>query len=663
MKLPSERYDGPTQYDVAGNHARLMAAWEVHPFRTEAKCNEHNDALIVGILKPLISNVQPSPQFIQAMGNMLYGLYHHEGLYEPDSPGEYEADLRRKDALYATHTERLALADRTVRDFFGRFFRQVKPDTAFAEPQGQTVLLAELCENPAALVNEFFMFAYSDAFPRTHDAMFKNLARISGLNPKELPAKPRYVWPKDSELGLVELNDAYLNGTPFKDILKLSVPFHIPERIRAEHTHVLAGSGAGKTTLLTQQFLTDVFDERQPALIVIDGKGTWAPALQRFACFAPDRKQSERLLIINPQDARPAALNMFALSEKSLIDGVSENLAYIFGSREFELSAKQRTAFTYAAQLIFATDSPSIETLLALMQDPVEKSGGVPASSRFREVIDRQPNINRRFFHELFYHPTEFLETKRQIQNRIYDLLSCPAFAAMFTQDENRLNMQDVMRSGKILIVDASPGAVGEKAASTFGRYIISLALSTARSRINEPRSSWRNCYLVIDEAQIFVDEERTQPLLQQAREFNLGVTLSHQKLDDLSPTLRATFAGNTSSKYCGHPSADDARNMAKEMRTDADFIMSQQHRGAHAHFAAYVRGVTPRALSYRFPLGTMDDTPKMTEAQYRDLMARNRSIMSPRPVVHAPTVPAPVPPRTKPIAPEESDDITGSQY
>ena len=125
-------------------------------------------------------------------------------------------------------------------------------------------------------------------------------------------------------------------------------------------------------------------------------------------------------------------------------------------------------------------------------------------------------------------------------------------------------------------------------------------------------------------------DEERTQPLLQQAREFNLGVILSHQKLADLTPTLRATFAGNTSSKYCGNPSADDARDMAKEMRTDAGFVMSQNHKGGYAHFAAYIRGLTPRAVSYPFKLGTIADTPKMTDNQYAELIARNRAFMSP---------------------------------
>jgi hypothetical protein len=332
---------------------------------------------------------------------------------------------------------------------------------------------------------------------------------------------------------------------------------------------------------------------------------------------------------------------MFA-AEEALADGVAENLAYIFGARDYALSAKQRTAFTYAAQLVFSMPNPTIDTLLALMRDPVldPKTGGVPPTSMFFNAIQQLPAINRRFFNELFYHPTEFLETKRQIQNRIFDLLGCPAFASMFMQEENRLPMYDIMQSGKIVIIDASEGAVGKIAASTFGRYIISLALSAARARINIPRNQWRPTFLYIDEAHMFADEERTQPLLQQAREFNLGVILSHQILGDLTPTLRDAFAANTSSKYCANLTPDDAHQMAKQMRTDKEFIESRTNH----QFAAYIRGLTAKATTYRSPQSKLEDVPVMSDAQYAELMRRNSALMSPPPrpsVTHSVSIPA----------------------
>ncbi|WP_035648677.1 type IV secretory system conjugative DNA transfer family protein [Bradyrhizobium sp. ORS 285] len=670
MSLPSDRYSGgppSSGYDEDAHFARLMDVWSAQPFRDPEHCNRHNDDLLLGILKP---HGMPSKQFVQAIGDLTYGLYEHEGLYELPPPLKLRHDLEEKEVLYATHGERLAAADSVIREFFGRFFKRVRPEIAFSEPKDPTVALIELASSPEDLVADFMdSFHEPDIFPKTAEMLRRNLCRVSGLNFDNLPERPKFKYPQDVDLSPTDLNDAYLRRTPLARILNIAVPFHVPERTRFEHTHVLGGTGHGKTTLLTQRFIEDVFDPRQPAIIVIDGKGTWAPALQRLKIFGPAREQSKRLIFINPKDPQPPALNMFSLPNvpggirASMIDSVTENLAYIFGSRDFELSAKQRTAFTYCAQLLFALDeTPTIETLLDLMQDQPEKTGGIRQTSRFKPALEKQERLFRRFFDDLFYHPTEYGETRRQIQNRIHDLLSSPAFARMLTRQENTLDMFDVMQSGKILIVDASPGAVGEKAASAFGRYFIASALSAARARVEVPQSTWRPCWLYVDEAQLFVDEERTQPLLQQARGFNLGVILAHQKLMDLSPQVRATFASNTSIKYCGTRSADDARDMAKEMRCDASFILSQP-RGS---FATYIGGYTPRALSTSYPGGIIENIDTMSDAEYAQLVARNRATMSPRQSTYrgrpAPSARQPVPsPRPKPD--DTPPDAASSTY
>jgi len=459
----------------------------------------------------------------------------------------------------------------------------------------------------------------------------------------------------------------YMGNTGFEDIYEIPVPLVVPRNVTFEHTHILAGSGHGKTTALTARFIEHVQDLEQPAVIVIDGKGTWAKELQRFKMFVGD----DRLLVINPQDLDyPAALNMFALpqsipekSKEVMRDAIAENLSYVFGSREFDLSAKQDTAFSYAARIVFAMPGGSIETLRALMQDPVAdpKMGGIRRDSPFYPYIMALDETDRQFMTDMFYHASEYMETRRQIQNRIYNLISSKPFAAMFKQKENRLDMFDVLQSGKIVIIDSSPGALSEKAAQTFGRYILALTLASARARINVSRASWRSSYVLVDEAQMFVDEERTQPLLQQAREFNVGVTLAHQKLDDLTPKLRATLANNTSSKYVGGVGYDDARKLAQEIHCDPDFIREQ----GKGEFAVSIRGVTKKPISVKFPLGILDNTPKMTDVQHAQLLGVNafrlaaRNEPEPAPVVApepkpAPTAPPPVAEAEEPPKPPE---------
>ena len=464
---------------------------------------------------------------------------------------------------------------------------------------------------------------------------YPKLAKAKLVTPELLDAEPK------------ESAYAFLNGTCLLPIFFHTLKFEaqelkIPEETRFSHTHLLGGTGHGKSTLLCYQFLTDVIQDDPPALIVVDGKGTFVQQLQRFKFFEPGTEFSERLVILNPQDALfPPALNMFAQlrrhgSYPEQIRRQIENntislFGYIFSAQDFELTEKQATCLSYCVRLLFSmTPTPTIHTLLDLMSDPImPKTGGVPDSSPFKPFIEAQPPIMRRFMTELFYHPTEYSDTKRQIQNRIYSLLENPAFSAMFSTAERKIDLFDIIQNRKVLLCDCSVGVLGEKAAPLLGRYIISLTLAAAYERIAIPKSEWHPAHLVVDEAQMFVDEARTQPLLQQAREFNLGVCLSHQKLDDLTPKLQATLASNTLIKFAGGTSSSDAAQMAREMNCDAAFIMNQRKTGTHTHFASYVRGYTDKPISIPFELGVLDAEPKMSEAAYAKLIDRNRRLLS----------------------------------
>jgi hypothetical protein len=466
--------------------------------------------------------------------------------------------------------------------------------------------------------------------------LLKNQLEASNNNPKKLIA------PADYDGTAAEKIRAYLKDTPLVDIFNARLPFDVPDTIRFEHTHILGGSGHGKTTLLTHQFLADV--QTDAAIIVIDGKGTLVKELQHLKVF----EGSDRLVVIRPQDA--PALNMFVPPKEEYENAIA-NFGYIFASKEFKLTAKQATCFSYCARLLFSMNGANIHTLLDLLADK---------SDRFKSHIERQSPIVQRFFIDLFYHPTEYGETKRQIQNRIFDLLENPPLYSMFSAQECKLDMGDILRSRKILLVDSSPNALGEKAAPLLGRYIIALALNAAHARLHIPKENWTPCWLVVDEAQMFVDEEKTQPLLQQAREFNLGVVLAHQKLADLTPTLAATFAANTSMRYAGGVSAQDASFMAKNMNCEPDFILGMERRktSTTTTFACYVRGYTNTAVALTIQLPPLN-TPKMSDDAYAAFMAQNRERLAATPEAKklAPgSAPAPKPIDPAPIAATRPD-------
>ncbi|MEQ1933829.1 MAG: type IV secretion system DNA-binding domain-containing protein [Fimbriimonadaceae bacterium] len=441
--------------------------------------------------------------------------------------------------------------------------------------------------------------------------------------------------------------------------------------MRFEHTHVLGGTGAGKTSLLATQILDDLRSDNPPAIIVIDGKGKFVRELQHLKVIGD---LSKRLTIINPQDiSAPPALNLFVPPlrpgmppevAQQVTESAISNFAYIFSARDFAVTEKQEICLSYCVRLLYTTTPVStIINLLDLLSDPPVKTvGGLRPDSPFKHLIDSQQEpIVQRFFKDAFY-SSEYAQTRQQIQSRIYGLVGHPAFRAMFTATECKLDLFRIMQNREILLVDSSSSALGEKAAPVLGRYILALALSSAYARLELPEREWNPVYIIIDEAQMFVDEEKTQPLLQQARGFNIGVTLAHQKLADLTPTLSATLAANTSIKYAGGTNAIDAAFMAKNMNCEPEFIMDMQRRKTPTtrSFASFIKGHTEKAIAVAVPVLRLKEEPKLTTKQHERLIARNREKVSPlRLVAHTPTPPQTNLPTTEPNSDQEPKDPT----
>jgi len=123
-----------------------------------------------------------------------------------------------------------------------------------------------------------------------------------------------------------------------------------------------------------------------------------------------------------------------------------------------------------------------------------------------------------------------------------------------------------------------------------------------------------------VDEAAQYFDQN-IDDLLTEARKYRLGCVFAHQYLDQAASSLRASLAANTGIKFAGGVSVNDARAMAPDMRTTADFIMEQPR----LHFAAHIRHTTPSAVSIPVAPGLFAGMRKLSEAEHNAMLLRNR--------------------------------------
>lgn len=475
---------------------------------------------------------------------------------------------------------------------------------------------------------------------------------------KESLVSPRLLQPSAYSAAASELVALFLRETPLEVLASARLPFGIPDELRVEHWHLLGGSGHGKTQTLSHIIMSDLQKPNPPALIIVDSQNQMLRQIQRLALFDPEQPDSlaDRLIIVDPEDDMPPALNMFAVNTsrlggysrvaREIVEGdILQLFSYMFASLAAELSTQMGTAFAYVTRLMLSMrPAATIHTLLEFLEENVTRA----EQSRFYENIVSLDPTARGFFEKQFYKNTSFTQTRFALARRLYDVVRVPAFERMFASRQNKLSMFDAIQRGSIICVNTS-GAMLKDASPLFGRFMIASTMAAVFERVAVPEREWNTAYLIIDEAASYFDEN-LEKLLRQARKYKLGVLFAHQLMDDLKGTMRAHVAANTSIKMFGGAGYSDARLLANEFQNTPDFLFSQKKDNRDplhpqwTDWACYIRNVTSRAVSITVPFYALRDAPKMTEASYRTLLANNRARYAADPDM---AVPAPESPPT----------------
>lgn len=428
-----------------------------------------------------------------------------------------------------------------------------------------------------------------------------------------------------------ELVSLYLRGTPFPDFLDQTVSLPDSDETFFSHAHVIGGSGAGKTQFLQNLILHHLDRDDPPALVVVDSQGDLIPKLSRLARFDPDGGDlADRLILVSPRDVdHPPAINIFdvhnerldrydAATREQVVAGVIQTFDYLFsGLLGADLTAKQSVFFRYVARLLISLPetlgrNATILDMIALMDD----------HTPYLPAIANLPPIQRQFFERDFQSRT-FVQTKEQIRYRLNAILENPTLERLFTAPATRLDLLRELDRGAIILIDTDKSFL-KGASGNFGRIFIALVLQAVLERAAVPERDRRPAFLIVDEAAEYFDGN-IDDLLTEARKYRLGCTFAHQYLDQCAASLKSSLAANTSIKLAAGVSMGDARSLAPDLRTTADFIAGQPK----GHFAAYIRNVTPQAVSVPVSFGELERRPRMPDAAYRKLRVRNRERVS----------------------------------
>ena len=435
---------------------------------------------------------------------------------------------------------------------------------------------------------------------RLGGAIIANVLAVSRLTFEEAQKRPyRLVWPSEAKVSPAELPATYLAGTPFEALLQTPVEIPIPSDLRTEHAIITATIGHGKTQLMQSIILGDLDDGAQPGIVVIDSQGDAIHTLSRLQRFDP--AISDRLVILDPTDIQPPALNIFhwdrafsaMLCERDreeYLAGVIELFHFIAGGLlGAELTARMSVVFRFISQLLVEIPNATIHDLIALLQDP----------SPYMQYIGRLPPTTQAFIEQLFDERSQYRQTRQHLLQRLYHVISNPAFERMFAHPKNKFDMRAALNDGKVVLINTAKAQLKAEWSAIFGRYFVALIMQAAFARAFIPPQQRRLALIHIDECHEYLDENVEQ-LLIQGRKYAIALHLYHQHMKQMQEKgLRETALSIPAIRYTGSLNDADAQLLAKETNTTPDFLKAVHKTNRGTEWSVYVRNLTPTAVRF----------------------------------------------------------------
>lgn len=397
-------------------------------------------------------------------------------------------------------------------------------------------------------------------------------------------------------------------------------PVALPDKVRFEHQWLIALPGSGKTTLLIAQILEDLklVEAGKASVIVIDSQGENRQSLfrqiARLKEFAPGQPLHDRLVLLEPSEKYPLALNPFdmgadartpaeqAAFNNSVPDMIKMSLA--------PMNQAQDDMLTYVVQLVLSKPKPTLDDVLELLMPK-----GI---ERFATYLARADTTTQRYFTATF-DQAQAQSTKDAVRSRVAGMLRVPAFRNMFLSETRKFSLAKEIEQSKVIVVNTDKTLIGKFGSQFFGRFIIALLHQASLHRMDTAIPVF--CY--VDECHEYIaDDENVSDMADQVRKRNIALIFSHQRMVQIDNSKVKDALANMGIRLAGRLETD-AKYLAGILHLDtAEPLINQPQYS----FSTYVSD-----LSMRHVRQIVVDSDKvrqhlpMTEEEYAQVQANAR--------------------------------------
>lgn len=333
---------------------------------------------------------------------------------------------------------------------------------------------------------------------------------------------------------------------------------------RRKHVYIIGKTGGGKSTLIANMAIDDIRKDR--GVGIIDPHGDLC---ETILDYIPKRRLND-VVYLEPFDTeRPFALNVLEIKNAQHRDLIASGIVAIF-SKLYAESWGPRLEYILRNTIISLLELPQATLIDAL---------NILSNKKFREkaVQQIQDPVMKAFWEKEFDQMTDKLrvEAVSPIQNKVGQFVSSKMIRNIIGQYKSTVDLEEIMNSGKILLLNLSQGKLGEDNAALLGAMIITQIQLSAMNRSFQKEEDRRDFFLYVDEFQNFATSSFIK-ILSEARKYRLALTLTNQYIEQLDESIMKAIFGNVGTLASFVVGARDADHLSKEFQgiyTESDLV------------------------------------------------------------------------------------------
>jgi len=416
------------------------------------------------------------------------------------------------------------------------------------KPFFKKALIKKILERSEELPEEYFSaseLATLFHLPNKLLSSVKNIAwgkNLLGEPPEELPY---YESIPEGELDQVNL----FASTEYKNQMRI---FGIKDVDRRRHMYVIGKSGTGKSTLLANMVINDL--KHNKGVAVIDPHGD---LIETVLNYIPKHRIND-VIVFDPTDPEAVVkLNLFEGGNMVHRELIASGIVAIF-QKLYAHSWGPRLEYILRNTLLtLLSQNAKLEDILRMLTD-----------AKYRKsVVDNLDDLVLKNFWEGEFNTLQEkqrMEAISPILNKVGQFVTSPLVRNVVNTNKSSFSIEDVMDSGKILLVNLSQGKLGEDNTALIGAMLITKIQLAAMNRVYIPEEERRDFFLYIDEFQNFATASFIK-ILSEARKYRLSLVLANQYIDQIPDEIKAAIFGNVGTMASFILGASDADWMTKE--------------------------------------------------------------------------------------------------